>query len=59
MTSLFPIKAFLLISLKTDIVNRNYVNEILASMSSKTTSKSKIKVAVTMAIKDDHSSSSF
>ena len=56
MTSSFHIKSFLLISLKTDIVNgncrqenqKNMQKEILASMSSKTTSRNIIKVAVAM-----------
>ena len=57
MTSLFDITSFLLISLKTDIVNRNCQwenqkntgNEIPASVSSKTTSRNRIKVVVAMA----------
>ena len=60
MASSFHIKSFLLISLKTDIVNRNcrqenqknIQKEILASMSSKTTLRNKIKVAVAMATKE-------
>ena len=60
MTLLFHIKSFLLISLKTDIVNRNcrqenqknMLNEILASMSSKTTSRNKIKLAIAMSTRE-------
>ena len=60
MTSSFPIKAFLLISLKNRHSEqklstrepKKYINQILASMSTKTTSRNKIKVAVAMATKE-------
>ena len=60
MTSLFPIKAFLLISLKNRHSKQKlstrepqkYRNQILSSMSSKTTSRDKVKVAVAMATRE-------
>ena len=60
MTSSFPIKAFLLISLKNRHSEQKLstrepekiINRILTSMSSKTTSRNKIKVAVAMATRE-------
>ena len=60
MTSLFLIKAFLLISLKNRHTEQKlstrepekYINQILSSVSSKTKSRNKIKVAVAMAARE-------
>ena len=60
MTSSFPIKVFLLIFLKNRHSEQklstkepeNYINQILSSMSSKTTARNKIKVTVAMATRE-------
>ena len=60
MTSSFPIKVFLLISLKNRHSEQKlstrepekYINQVISSVNSKTTSRNKIKVAVAMVTRE-------